>query len=286
MQQDTNGANQRSAMMKTILVTGGSGLVGTRLLPRLVEEGHRCRALLRPGRRAGQGVEVLEGDLLRPESLGAALNGVSEIVHLAAQFRAMDDEATWRVNHQGTRNLISAALEHSPQARFIMASTSMVYSPDSLHPGRESDPAEATLAYPASKLAAERDLRASRLKWSILRLGFVYGEGDGHLESVPELFRKLKHHPATTFSLVHHRDVAAAVRLALSGGLDGRVVNIVDEAPITAYEMAGLVGVEMAGSSDPLPNPWKGRVDGSLARGLGFRPEVRTVHQAAELGLL
>ena len=228
----------------------------------------------------------MEGDLLEPGAWEAAVSGVDAVVHLAAQFRSQDEQATWSVNHQGTRHLIAAVQKAAPAARFLMASTSMIYDVDGARPGLEEDEARPSLAYPASKLAAEADLRASGLNWSILRLSFVYGEQDGHLESLAPLLAQFQMHPAGSFSLIHHRDVAIAVRLALSGVLDRKIVNIVDEAPTTAYELVQFGGAEMAPSSEPLVHPWRGRADGALARSLGFQPSVRTIHQARAEGLL
>jgi UDP-glucose 4-epimerase len=93
-------------------------------------------------------------------------------------------------------------------------------------------------------------------------------------------------HPAQKMSLIHHRDIAGAMMLALSGAMDGRVVNIVDEAPTSIYELLALVGETMEPSSAPLANPWRLHVDGGLARSLGFRPTVRTVYQAAQESLM
>ena len=80
--------------------------------------------------------------------------------------------------------------------------------------------------------------------------------------------------------MIHHRDVASAVTLALAGAMDVRIVNIVDEAPTSIYELVELAGERIEPSSEPLQNPWHLHVDGSLARSLGFQPTVRTVHQA------
>jgi nucleoside-diphosphate-sugar epimerase len=264
----------------TILITGGTGLVGSRLLKRLEEAGVDCRVLMRAGNELPAGVTPVEGDILDLASLAGAVDGVSAIVHLAAVFRTTDTDLIWKVNLHGTRNLIAAAKAHVPEARFIMASTSNVYDMDSPRPGCEDDVVDPTLAYPASKLAAENDLRASGLNWSIQRFGFVYGDGDGHLESLPVHAVAGKWHPAKTMSLIHHRDIATAMRLALTGALDGRIVNIVDDAPTSIYELAGLVGETMAPSGEPLVNPWHLHVDGSLARSLGFVPTIATVHQA------
>ncbi len=270
----------------TMFVTGGTGLVGSRLLRRFVADGVACRALVRAGKDVPAGVARAEGDLLVPESLKFALEGITAVVHFAAVFRTTDEAEIWRANLDGTRHLITAVKEQSPQARFIMASTSLVYSNDTVRPGLEDDRVAPTLAYPASKVAAEKELRDSGLNWSILRLGFVYGDGDEHLASIPKQAPAHKMHPAQTFSMIHQRDVAEAVKLALTGAVDGQIVNVTDDAPTSLYEMARIIGATMDPSNDPLPNPWMGRMDGSKLRSLGFRPTIATVYQAAEAGIL
>jgi UDP-glucose 4-epimerase len=269
----------------TVLVTGSTGLVGSRLLQRLVDSGIECRALVRSGKNLPTSVEAIEGDILDPASLVNALEDVSAVVHLAAVFRTSDEVLIWKVNLEGTRNLIAAAKTHADGARFIMASTSNVYDMDSPCPGREDDVVEPKLAYPASKVAAEKELRNSGLNWSILRFPFVYGDGDGHLEDLPK-YVVGRWHPAQRMSTIHHRDIATAVKMALAGVMDGRIVNITDEAPTSVYELIHLNGATMEPSSEPLINPWHLHVDGTLARSLGFRPSVRTVYQAAQEKLL
>ncbi len=248
----------------TILVTGGTGLVGSRLLKRFVEAGKDCRALVRPGKKLPDGVTPIEGDILRPESLTAAVDGVSAIIHLAAIFRTSDEDAIWRVNLEGTRNLIAAVKEHAPDTRFLMASTGNVYNSDVSHPGREDDVVTPTLAYPASKIEAENELRKSGLNWSILRLPFVYGDKDGHLEGAPRLIAGMKWHPAQRLSVIHHADIATAFEIALTGVMDDLIVNIADEAPLTIYEIAQIVGSTYESSAEPLTNPWKGYMDVTL----------------------
>lgn len=142
------------------------------------------------------------------------------------------------------------------------------------------------MAYPASKLAAENELRESGLNWSIQRFAFVYGDKDGHLQMVPKIAINAKRHPAHKMSMIHHRDVATAMNLALTGAMDGRIVNITDEAPTSIYELVELIGETMESSSEPLANPWYAHINGSLARRLGFQPTVRTVYQAAQEGVL
>jgi UDP-glucose 4-epimerase len=139
----------------SLLLTGATGLVGSRLLPRLAEAGFDCRALVRRDVDLPAGTTTVRGELDDPGSLRAAVEGVDAIVHFAALFRTDDEAAIWRANLDGTRNLIDAAKAHAPGARFVMASTGNVYDADSRRPARVTDDCAPTAAYPASKLAAE-----------------------------------------------------------------------------------------------------------------------------------
>ncbi|WP_121115359.1 NAD-dependent epimerase/dehydratase family protein [Croceibacterium ferulae] len=266
----------------TILLTGATGLVGTRLLPRLLAAGHTCRAIVRGGKSAPEGAEAVAADLFDSASLAAALDGVSAAIHLAAVFRTPDEALIWKSNLDGARSLIAAVEAHAPTARIILASTSHVYGRDQARPGREDDPVAPTQAYPASKVAAEQALRDSRLTWAVLRFPFVYGDGDGHLAALPGHAAQLDFHPAMRMSTIHHRDIATAMALALAGRFDGRAVNIADDLPASMLELVALGGGRLEPSGDPLPAPWAMQVDTALARSLGFQPTVRTVFQAAE----
>ena len=87
-------------------------------------------------------------------------------------------------------------------------------------------------------------------------------------------------------STIHHRDIYMVMKMALDGTMDGRIVNLSDEAPTSLYELSKIVGQPMASSAGPLANPGYLHADSSLARSLGFRPSVRTVYQAVEEKLL
>src|SRR5689334_10968195 len=134
--------------MTTILVTGSTGMVGSRLLPRLAQR-FDVRALLRGGAQPPEGATGVHGDLNDPASLESAVADVDAIVHLAAVFRTDDEDAIWRANRDGTRNLLDAARIHAPEARVIMTSTSNVYDVAAARPGREDDTPAAGAAYPA-----------------------------------------------------------------------------------------------------------------------------------------
>lgn len=268
------------------MVTGVTGLVGERLLPRLINAGYDCLVLVRGETSLPQGATPVRGDLLDLSSLGNLLNGISAVVHLAAVFRTQDTDLIWKSNLEGTRNLIEAAKKDAPDLRFIMAGTAHVYDADNAHPGRETDAVNPEHAYPASKVAAEKELQQSGLNWSVLRFPFVYGDGDGHLEMLPGHVEAAGWHPAMKISTIHHRDIAQAIMMALDGKIDRRIVNITDEAPLSIYELLKVVGTEMPSSAAPLSNPWHLHADATLARSLGFLAEVKTVYEAQQKKLL
>ena len=54
--------------------------------------------------------------------------------------------------------------------------------------------------------------------------------------------------------------------------MDGRIVNVADDGPVTVLEMTELAGNPIEGSAEPLATPWSGRMDTTLAHQLGFRP--------------
>ncbi|WP_186181444.1 NAD(P)H-binding protein [Burkholderia gladioli] len=97
----------------TILVTGATGKVGSRLVKRMTQRGDQVRALIRDRARAAQlntdRLELVEGDLLDPNSLHAAVRGADAIVHCAAFFRGATSEQMHSVNDLGTQSLAVGA---------------------------------------------------------------------------------------------------------------------------------------------------------------------------------
>jgi nucleoside-diphosphate-sugar epimerase len=279
--------------MMPVLVTGATGRIGSRLVPRLLRANVKLRLLVRNPQRVEafveRGADVVTGDLRDPEVVKRALDEVYAVVHLAAAFRGVPEAEMEAVNLAATRQLA----ELSRQRRFVYASTGLVYGPGQGRPAREEDdPRPPALApYPRSKAMAEEVLRAlalGGLDLRILRLAFVYGDGDPHLE---ESLRWAVQWPAhKRLHMVHHADVGQAVlRLLLAEGLERRIYNIADDAPVTAHELCTInqQPVPPEAATRPLDDPWEGILDTSLARELlGFRPIYPTVYEAQDAGSL
>jgi dihydroflavonol-4-reductase len=100
----------------TLLVTGATGHIGNVLVRKLLERGKKVRALILPGEDTasldGMEVEKVEGDVLHLDSLWNPLKGVSGVFHLAGIISIMPgaNPLVWRVNVEGTRNILSAAV--------------------------------------------------------------------------------------------------------------------------------------------------------------------------------
>ncbi len=274
-----------------ILVTGATGKVGSRLAKRLAQRGDQVRALVRDPTRATDlreaRIDLAVGDLLQVDSLAAAVRGVDVVVHCAAFFRGATPEQAHAVNDLGTQHLASAARAASVK-RFIFTSTGLVYGPNGGRPAREDDPCAPMDAYPRSKLAAERFLLAMEgLDVRVLRLPFVYGDGDPHIEEVIPMMRGFP--PAQRMSIGHHADVAQAVaRLLDTPSPAHRIYNVVDdEAPELAMLFASVGAPPPDGSNAERARAFESLLDGSRIReDLGFKPRFPRLADAIAAGAM
>jgi NADH dehydrogenase len=110
--------------------------------------------------------EIVYGDVSRADTLKGLCRGVESVYHLAAVIIAYSREVLWRINVEGTRNIVSEA-SASGVGHFIYVSSASAEWPEG------SD-------YAQSKLAAEAIVKSSsRLKWTIIRPTLTYGRDEG-----------------------------------------------------------------------------------------------------------
>ena len=168
-----------------ILVTGGYGFVGPKIVHALRARDHDVRALVRDRGRAktleSWGCELVDGDVTDPESLRRAAEGVECVVHLVAMIKGSPEEFE-RVMAQGTRDLVAAA--EAAGARRIVLMSALGTS----ERNRELVP------YYRAKWDMEQAVKASALEHVIFRPSFVFGQDGGVL---PMFVRQVRLSPVT-----------------------------------------------------------------------------------------
>jgi uncharacterized protein YbjT (DUF2867 family) len=240
--------------MTRILVTGGTGVLGSQLVPLLVRDGHIVRILSRSPRRAGYDdrIEWAQAEIETGHGLAQALAGVDTIAHLATSaFRPQ------QVDVQGTETLLRHARE-AGVGHFVYISIA----------GIEHIP----FSYYKAKLQAERLIEKGGVPWTILRatqfhslmprLFLLPAIRTPLIAPVPESFR---------FQLIDESE--AAVRLAelIQGEPAGRVADIGGPQVLTLGVIARAY-LRAAGLRKPVVNlPLTGRVAAGFRQGYNAR---------------
>lgn len=284
-----------------VLVTGATGKVGSRLVSRMLAKGYDVRILVRDVAKASalveQGAGVAIGDLNNANTLPAAVKEIDVVIHIAAFFRSFtDNEGIIKTNHSGTVALANAAIAAGVK-RFIFTSTGNVYPTNNRRPSREDDVLDMNdpRAYSSSKIAAENELlslhKSKDFDVRILRLAFVYGEKDPHIQEIIPVLKKWKRHSGYRMHMVHHLDVAQAIMIMLhTEGLNGEIFNVADDAPVSLYELVdsfGLAADTFDAAEGPLANPFEGIMEVSKLRNkTSFRPLVPGYYAARDLDIL
>lgn len=179
-------------------MTGGAGFIGSHLVDRLMETGNQVRVIdnLASGQLSNldrwmdhQGFEFIEGDLLERDASLEAVEGCSQVFHLAAnpevQANKADPEEHFRQNIEATYSLLEAIAERGDVELLVFASTSTVYGEATVLPTPEGyGPTKPISMYGASKLACEALISAYAsmhgFKAVIYRLANVVGPRSNH----------------------------------------------------------------------------------------------------------
>ena len=222
-----------------ILVTGGTGFLGSHLVPMLVAAGHQVRVLSRTVPPAAWStVEHIRGDLKDRETVRRALDGVEAIYHLAGlvSFKPEDGRKMYELHVECTRELLRDVRALGTRPRIILASTSGTIAVSKTErTGTESDDYPITTVgnwpYYLSKIYEEKlaleYCRKNEIPLVVLNPSLLMGPGDERLSStwtvVKFLQRDIPAMPGGGMCFVDVRDVAqAAVNALTRGELYGR----------------------------------------------------------------
>jgi nucleoside-diphosphate-sugar epimerase len=252
--------------VKTIFITGATGLVGSHAAEEALKRGHRVRALVRPTsdtRWLRQwGVQTIVGDLEDPAALKTGVSGADWVFNCAAKvgdWGTLDEFR--RLNVQALRLLLDAAAEARIE-RFVHVSSLGVYEGRDHYGTDETVPPAANSldAYTRSKTEAEalalQYQRERGLPVAIVRPGFIYGERDRTV--LPKLLRSLSRGPFAYFgsgdqllNCIYVKNLVEGILLAaLSQAAVGEVFNLTDGQSVTKKQFVGRVA-ELAGLKQP-----------------------------------
>jgi UDP-glucose 4-epimerase len=278
-----------------VLVTGGSGFIGRRLVRALLDRGAEVTVA---DRRAfpDDAVRSVVGDLCDPAVVARAVRpGTDAIIHLAAVTRVLlsveDPVGTYRLNVDATANLLEQARAHAV-GTFLLASTNAVTGDVGTATITEQVPLRPLTPYGATKAAAEMLLGAYTAGYGIagcaLRLSNVYGPGMHEKDSfIPRLMRAAARGAGVQVygdgsqvrDLVHVDDIIAGIFAAWRARCTGPLILGFGES-VSVNDMV-TVARQVTGAELPVQHvpPKPGEmpaviVDISAARELGYDPAI------------
>jgi nucleoside-diphosphate-sugar epimerase len=229
-----------------VLVTGASGFIGSHLR-------HGNIAMVRGAAQAGE----ISADLLDFDSLKRACIGIDTIIHCAGYAHAFDDkdpERYWRINFEGTKNLLQAASE-SDVKRFIFLSSVKASESVGAEYAGNSLINRPLSPYGLSKRAAEVEVlnvgQASDMHVVNLRLAMVYGHGGkGNLERMAHAIKKGWFPPLPKTdnrrSVVHVNDVISAIYACAKNPLaNGKTYVVCDLSCYSTKEIYDTIRREL-----------------------------------------
>lgn len=258
----------------TMLITGGTGFIGSRLALDCAKRGEPVRILAKinnPNEQTGHdelkkaGIAIIDGDIVDPATAECACNGVETLYHLAAaQHEAnVGDDYFERINVEGTRSILDAAIK-AGVGRVVHGSTIGVYGIAENGPVHDRTPLFPDNIYGKTKLKGEHLARsyADRLKIAIVRISETYGPGDYRLLKLFKGIGSKKffmvgkgenlHHPVYIDDLIVGLHRAATMEDAI-----GQTVVLAGPRPVTTKEMVEGIShaLETPGPKITVPLP-------------------------------
>lgn len=253
-------------VMHATLVTGAPGWLGARLLEVLCNPSdplqrhsgvpateRQMRALVLPGINTSSlpgGAELIEGNVLKPETLAPALRGITTVFHCVGLIHPKKISELFTVNVEGTKNMLKAAADAGIK-RFVYVSSNSAGGINRSHGElmKEEDPPRPYMAYGQSKLEAEETVQsyqaAGMLETVILRPCWFYGPGRGQPERQLRFFRMIQEGNPILFGDGRNLRSMSYLDHTIQGMLlaekvseaNGRIYWIADARPYTTIEI-------------------------------------------------
>ena len=223
-----------------VMITGGTGFVGSHVCGQLMAAGHSVRLLVRDGDKArkiyeelGEPVpELVIGDITDLESVRRAIRGCDAVVHAAAgtpmQIESVDK--LFQVNVGGVKNVVGAALDEGVGRIVCLSSTTAIFNEDPSKVTPDAPPNPSKMPYGQSKVEAELYLRKCQEEGApiaILYPGGIIGPDDPSLSDSCKATKHRIEHGFRIFGnggmqYIDVRDLAALIRSLVEQGGSGR----------------------------------------------------------------
>jgi UDP-glucose 4-epimerase len=241
---------------KKILVTGGSGFIGSTLIKNLINSGYKvnCLDLKRPDFPASNNFKFFKGSVNDKEIVKKSISNCKTIIHLAASLGVQHTDSNivecLDLNIYGTRNLLEIAQKIKVD-KFIFISSSEVYGEQKKFPINENSELKNKSIYATSKIVAEQYVRGFyqkfKLKFNIIRFFNIYGPGQKDNFVMSKFRKQIKSKkPLTVFgngnqirSFCNVTDAATGLIQVLEKGKTNTTYNVGNNnEPISMYSLA------------------------------------------------
>lgn len=258
--------------MATIAILGANGVFGRWLTPRLVQDGHSVRALVRRPEAAGVaiacGADVRTADIFDESSLIAGLEGCDIGINLATSLPGPSGRGSYEENDRVRRDgapIWVTACRKAGVKRTIQQSIAMLHASGTDAWSDEDSPfalgdSIAGRANAAS-VAMEEAVRASDLDWIILRGALFYGPGTGFDDDwfarAREGKLRLPGDGSGYVSLLHIGDMAAATAVAAKIWPSRQTLIVADDEPAQWRDVFGFIA-QSVGAPAPQPGGREG----------------------------
>jgi len=251
-----------------VLVTGGTGFIGSHLTEALLQRGIQVRCLLRKTSDSkwlkGLAIEPVYGDCSDKGSLHEAVKDVDQVFHVAGVTKAAREETYFEVNAMGTDNLIHACLEKNPHVqKFVYLSSQAAAGPCRNGVKKtESDHCEPISTYGQSKRMGEELALAHvrNLPLIILRPSAVYGPRERDIYAffkiVSKRIKPCLSGPDQHISLCYVNDLVQATLLAAeSNESNGEIFFVSDGQDYSLEEIGNIFAQVMGVAAVCIPLP-------------------------------
>lgn len=226
-------------MDKKILVTGGTGFLGSYILKALIEKGYQVRALCRSSKRPSYipgvilgKIEWVDGDVLDVVSLDDAMKGIDAVIHAAAvvSFQRSDRQLMQNVNVEGTANVVNLALENNVTRLVHVSSVAALGRSEQggeVNEEKKWEENKLTTHYARSKFKAELEVWrgiAEGLDAVIMNPSTILGYGDWHQSSCAifrNIYKGFNWYSPGINGFVDVEDTARAALLLLESNISG-----------------------------------------------------------------